>query len=142
MLAALFHLLLILPDVTMHPGQIMFNCWIGRLNLLLIVTGLLNLFFQISKPSIDIVFQYTDEDISSSCNGQINESKLKATRYSTLMNQWADMAPDGTDNPANNTVAIYNVSDTNFWAPWTLVEEVIDYEMFLPNAFTPNADGT
>ncbi len=97
--------------------------------------------FQISKPSIDIVFQYTDEDISSSCNGQINESKLKATRYSTLMNQWADMAPDGTDNPANNTVAIYNVSDTNFWAPWTLVEEVIDYEMFLPNAFTPNADG-
>lgn len=97
--------------------------------------------YQVSKPSIDIVFHYTDEDINSNCNGLISESKLKATRFSTLQNVWNDMTPDGIDNPATNTLAIYNVTPDNFWAPWTLVEEVITWEMFLPNSFTPNADG-
>jgi len=97
--------------------------------------------FTLTKPSIEILFKYTDNDINPNCNGPLQESMLKAARYSTLMNQWTDMTPDGTDDPATNTLSIKNIGPDNFYAPWALVEGQIDFEMFMSNAFTPNADG-
>jgi gliding motility-associated-like protein len=97
--------------------------------------------YQVAKPGIDIVFKYTDRDIESSCNSVIVESQLKAIRYSTLLNTWSDMPASGIDDPANNQLSVSNVAPGDLWEPWALVQETIDWDMFLPNAFTPNADG-
>jgi|WetSurMetagenome_2_1015567.scaffolds.fasta_scaffold172699_1 gliding motility-associated-like protein len=97
--------------------------------------------FNLNKPDIDINFKYTDVDIFPDCNARIYEENLKAIRYSTLKNMWTDMPPNGTDDPTNNSVSSREIAAADFYAPWTLVSEVINWEMFIPNSFTPNGDG-
>jgi gliding motility-associated-like protein len=51
------------------------------------------------------------------------------------------MPPNGTAHPDANTVIASNIGAVDFFEPWTLVNESIDWEMFIPNAFTPDNNG-
>lgn len=94
--------------------------------------------YAVFKPGVDITFRYTDQDVDPNCNAGMDESYLKAARYNTMMTTWTDMTPDGLDDPATNTLSIKNVSPANFFEPWALVEGQVEWEMFMPNAFTPD----
>lgn len=93
------------------------------------------------KPCVDIELYYTNQDINEACNGGILESELKAIRYNTLMNTWADLAPTGSSTPDQNRFLINDLPPDDFYAPWALVSEVIDWVIYFPNTFTPNEDG-
>jgi gliding motility-associated-like protein len=97
--------------------------------------------YNLTKPDINIKFTYTDKDADINCNGRINKLTLKAIRYSTLKNMWNDMPANGQADPARNMVNATNIAAADFFAPWALVNEEIEYEVFIPNAFTPNGDG-
>jgi gliding motility-associated-like protein len=96
--------------------------------------------FNFSKPDINIKFTYTDKDVDANCNPRVDKSTLKAIRYSTLKNFWNDMPPNGVADAANNSVLASDISAIDFFAPWALVNESYDYEIFIPNAFSPNGD--
>jgi gliding motility-associated-like protein len=97
--------------------------------------------FNLRRPDIDITFRYTDNDINDACNSRIDEPGLKAIRYNTFSNLWTDMQPQGVDNPDENTLTVKDIPSSDFYAPWTLANEVIDWKLYMPDAFTPNGDG-
>lgn len=91
------------------------------------------------KPSLDISFMFTPEDVKATSNNLVLE-KLKASRANTTTGTWNDMKPRGTAN--ENVVTIYNVLSTEFYEPWTLVNPPGAVEnLFVPDAFSPNGDG-
>lgn len=102
---------------------------------------IINPLYNFNKPDISIKFKYIDPEVDINCNARINKSTLKAMRYSTLKNLWTDMPPNGIADPAYNMVSTSNIAASDFFAPWILINENIGFEIFIPNAFSPNADG-
>ncbi|NTW32761.1 MAG: gliding motility-associated C-terminal domain-containing protein [Bacteroidetes bacterium] len=93
--------------------------------------------YSISKPDIDIVFQYTTKDVDT-CNQNIIQENLKAIRYNTSLMTWNDMHSSGQANVNSKTVSVRNVMQNDFYAPWTLIDD--ESFLYVPNAFTPNDD--
>ena len=93
------------------------------------------------KPGIDITFHYTNADVNNACNGGLDENKLKAMRYNTLLNTWNDLEPTGSGVPGDNKFATGIIQPSEFFAPWILIDEVIDWEIYFANSFTPDDDG-
>lgn len=98
-------------------------------------------YYLTTKPGVDITFKYTDLDVFENCNERIEEKKLKAIRYNTLKNTWSDMPMTGIAYENNNAVQASNIASGDLYAPWTLVNEVLDWELFVANTFSPNNDG-
>lgn len=97
--------------------------------------------YSITKPTIDIVFQYLFEDVDI-CNQNIVQENLQAMRYNTSSLTWDDMTPGGTANKNARTVTITGVSPTDLYEPWTLIDYVEPpIDIYFPNAFTPDNDG-
>ena len=96
--------------------------------------------FTVNKPEINIVFQYTSEDMDE-CNYKISQDSLKAIRYNTTLDRWDDMDPVGIADKNLKTVSVERILQNNFFAPWTLVMEEPVINIFIPNAFTPDGDG-
>lgn len=93
------------------------------------------------KPDVSILLTYLSDDIDYACNNGLEEVSMKAYRHNTLQHTWSDIQPLGILNESNNTVFIENLKAADFFAPWCLANEVPVWEIFLPNAFTPNGDG-
>lgn len=94
----------------------------------------------ITKPDMDLTFSFTSDDLFPPGNS-LNIKKLKASRNNTTLGQWLDFIPKGQQS--NNTVTINNVSGNDLFEPWTLVNTAEPLtEVFVPDAFTPNGDGT
>lgn len=94
-----------------------------------------------TKPDVGIILKYTPQDINESCNAGIVEIEMKAIRHNTLQHTWSDMPPHGNINTDEHKVYIDSISADDFYAPWCLVEEVVNWEIYFPSAFTPNGDG-
>lgn len=94
-----------------------------------------------TKPEVNIQLHYLQQDLNPFCNNGLHEVDLKAIRYNTLQQTWGDLKPVGTSYPTEQVFKIDNVAPSDFYAPWCLVGEVIEWEIFFPNAFTPNVDG-
>jgi len=102
------------------------------------------------KPTVDIIFKYTDMDIDPTFNFYINPTKLQAIRNNTNIGVWDDWGPKGLSNEFYNTVAVegdnittfFGVAPDDFFENWTLVSpEVPIADILIPNAFTPDGDG-
>jgi len=93
------------------------------------------------KPRVDMILKYRQEEIDQSCNYGLIEDEMKAIRYNTVMHTWIDMAPRGYSAPDQNRFFIEDVAPADFYAPWCLVEEIVDWTIFFPTSFTPNIDG-
>lgn len=96
--------------------------------------------YSINKPDVDIVFQYNSTDVEN-CNDEINQQNLKAIRYNTSLMTWDDMAPTGIADKSIKTVSVNSILQNNFYAPWALLSEMQEVDIFIPNSFTPDGDG-
>src|SRR5262249_3161654 len=75
-----------------------------------------------TRPDIsNLIFTYIDVEHSVASN-TINEGGLRAQRYNSTLDQWGDYMPTGTDNTAANTVTVSNVTNSDFFEWWTLVD--------------------
>lgn len=90
-----------------------------------------------TNPTADITFTYQDSewDASAGSTNTIVEDSLQGWRWNGT--QWQN-PPAGTDNSSANTVT---ASGINVFSPWTLFagDEPCG-PLYLPNAFSPNAD--
>ncbi len=89
------------------------------------------------KPDVSIAFMYTDSDVDLNDNPKMIQANLKAIRYNDDNGTWLDMKMSGNCDFLNKTVTINAVSGANLFPYWTLSE----FELNIPNAFTPNNDG-
>ncbi len=93
----------------------------------------------LTKPNVDMTFSYSSHDVDASKNS-IQIKKLKASRNNVTIGKWLDMTPRGTT--ASNTVTIENVTPSEFFPIWTLVNIPGPVaNVFVPDAFTPDGDG-
>ena len=94
---------------------------------------------RINLAPLDIAFSYVSEDVSSTKNS-INPDQLVAARNNTNLAKWLDMDPRGSHYL--NTVEISNVTPSEFYPIWTLVNMPPPItELFAPDAFSPDGDG-
>ncbi|HPB24245.1 MAG TPA: gliding motility-associated C-terminal domain-containing protein [Bacteroidales bacterium] len=98
--------------------------------------------FYSDKPEVDLVLQYREQDINPECNSGLKEMEMKAIRYNPDIFSWDDMDPAGTTDADANKCYVGSVSPENFFGSWCLVSDSRNWEIFFPNAFTPNSDGT
>lgn len=90
-----------------------------------------------TKPDVSINFKYSAADVDQTDNPKLVEDNLKAIRYNDVSNEWIDMRMTGVCNILSQTVNVDNITSDNFYTYWTLSE----FELRIPNAFTPDNDG-
>jgi len=92
-----------------------------------------------TKPSINIGFKFTDEDLGS--KSKLKTEKLKAIRYNDISNTWNDLLPIGVADEINKTLYTETIEDNDFYEAWTLINEEYVSAFYIPKSFTPNGDG-
>lgn len=72
-----------------------------------------------NKPAITFEFGYRDVEWQAQ---SITEANLKAQRWNPTTKTWGDMLPVGTANTAANRVGSVNITSSNLFSFWTLVD--------------------
>ncbi len=94
------------------------------------------------KPMVDIEFTYTQEDLKPTFNTLIDPPNLKAIRYDEVTGSWLSIPAAGKSTPGLNVVRIEDVQPVEFFTNWTLASTEVPFaDIFIPDAFSPNADG-
>jgi len=93
-----------------------------------------------TKPSGNLTFTYIDAEHTAAGN-TINESLLSAKRFNSGSAVWSDMLNNGSSNTAANTVSTTNISASDLFAAWTLVDPSCNIGGTLANSNSPLCDG-
>ncbi len=85
-----------------------------------------------AKPDLTLTIGYNTNEILSP--NTINETSLQAQRFNSSTNSWSGYGPAGTANIVDKTVSSINVSGSELYRSWTLVDnssplpiELIDF---------------
>lgn len=89
-----------------------------------------------NKPSVDLTFSFSDQDILPSSNPGLLAENLLAIRYNDIQHSWIDREAGGSSKAHKVTVS--GVSANDFFDWWTLTTKS---NFRTPDVFTPNGDG-
>ena len=94
-----------------------------------------------SRPNIDLILRYTDEDLNLFCNEKLDEDRIQALRYDQVNSSWTSYDASGINNAATNTIHIAGINGAELEKDWVLYTADTSDFIKWPTAFTPNNDG-